>query len=129
MTTGAPTPEPILGLDGIGEETHLSVVGGDTRTAQLDVDLLCRRTVVVDHPDQAPDSGDLRIARAEGRYGDIDFACDAAGRVMTIGDAAMGSLERLRGRGAIAYFTGLAAQDLHAAAVAYRRVVLGKDEG
>ena len=84
---------------------------------------------MVDHPDQAPDSGDFRIAREEGRYAAIDFARDDAGRVMTIGDAALGRLERLRGRGAIAYFTGLAAQDLHAAVVAYRRVILGEAGG
>ena len=124
-----PTPEPILSAGAVGETTHLSVMGGDGRTAQLDLDLLCSRPVVVDHPDQAPDSGDFRIAREEGRYAAIDFARDDAGRVMTIGDAALGRLERLRGRGAIAYFTGLAAQDLHAAVVAYRRVILGEGEG
>ena len=57
------------------------------------------------------------------RYDEIGFVRDREGRVQTIGDAALGRLEHLRGEGTVAYFTGMAVQDLHAAATAYERIV------
>ncbi len=101
-----PTPGPILGSGDIPADVHLSVMGGDSRTVQLDLDLLCSRAVVVDHPDQARESGEFRVALERNRYGEIGFARDGEGRALTVGDAALGRLEGLRGKGAIAYFTG-----------------------
>jgi len=117
-----PTPTPVLGLGDLAADVHLSVIGGDPRTVQVDLDVLCARQVVVDHPDQARRSGDFRVADELGRYEAIGFARDAAGRVMTVGDAALGRLERLRGKGAVSYFTGMAVQDLHAAAMVWERM-------
>ncbi len=122
VLAAVPTPRPILGLGVIGAGVHLSVMGGDSRTVQLDLDLLCSRQVVVDHPDQVRKSGEFLAAAEQNRYEEIGFVRNAEGRVQTVGDAALGNLEGLRERGTIAYFTGMAAQDLHAAAVAYERI-------
>jgi ornithine cyclodeaminase/alanine dehydrogenase-like protein (mu-crystallin family) len=121
VLAAVPTGEPILKADDLRPDAHLSIMGGDSRTLQLDPGLLRARPVVVDEPEQAAQSGEFRAAREAGRYGDIRFAGDAQGRRLTIGDAANGRLERLRGQGAIAYFTGLAAQDLCAAVMVYER--------
>ena len=53
----------------------------------------------------------MRLARVEGRQA-------------TIGDAALGRLASLRGQGVIAYFTGLAVQDLHASLTVLSRLGL-----
>jgi ornithine cyclodeaminase/alanine dehydrogenase-like protein (mu-crystallin family) len=79
------------------------------------------REVVADHPEQVLKSGDFLLA---GLGGDR-FAADGAGRALTIGDAALGRLEDRRGRGAIAYFTGMAIQDLMAAVRVYELVAGG----
>ena len=46
---------------------------------------------------------------------------------MTIGDAALGRLDALRGKGPIVYFTGMAIQDIHAAATVYERTIGTRD--
>jgi ornithine cyclodeaminase/alanine dehydrogenase-like protein (mu-crystallin family) len=122
VLAAVPTRTPILGSADLKPGAHLSVMGGDARTAQLDFDLLRTRPVVVDHPDQAARSGEFVAAREAGRGEEVRFVKDDGGRVLTVGDAANGRLEHLRGKGAVAYFTGLAAQDLHAAVTVYERV-------
>jgi ornithine cyclodeaminase/alanine dehydrogenase-like protein (mu-crystallin family) len=123
VLSAVPTPAPVLMARDVRPDAHLSVMGGDARTAQLDLDLLRTRPVVVDHPDQAANSGEFRAAQEAGRSAEIQFFRDAQGRVLTVGDAANGRLRRLRGRGAVAYLTGLAVQDLHAAVMVYERVM------
>lgn len=118
VLTAVPTPRPILGLRDVADAVHLSVIAGDPRTAQLDDGLLRSREVVADHPEQVLKSGDFLLAGLDGDR----FAADGAGRAHTIGDAALGRLEDRRGRGAIAYFTGMAIQDLMAAVQVYERV-------
>lgn len=118
VMTAVPTPRPILGPRDVGDAVHLSVIAGDPRTAQLDPGLLSSREVVADHPEQVLKSGDFLLAG----LGVDRFAADGEGRVLTIGDAALGRLEDRRGRGAIAYFTGMAIQDLMAAVQVYERV-------
>ena len=119
VLTAVPTPGPILGRSDIADGVHLSVIAGDPRTAQLTPELLRSREVVADHPEQALKSGDFLSAG----LGRDRFATDREGRVRTIGDAALGLLEDRRGQGAIAYFTGMAIQDLMAAVAVYERVV------
>ena len=117
VLTAVPTPRPILGRPDVDDAVHLSVIAGDPRTAQLDPGLLSSREVVADHPEQVLKSGDFLLAGLGGER----FATDGEGRVLTIGDAALGRLEDRRGRGAIAYFTGMAIQDLMAAARVFER--------
>ncbi len=121
VLTAVPTPRPILGRRDVADEAHLSVIAGDPRTAQLEAGLLRSREVVADHPDQVLKSGDFLLAG----LGEDRLAANCEGRVLTIGDAALGRLEDRRGRGAIAYFTGMAIQDLMAAVQVYERVAGG----
>jgi ornithine cyclodeaminase/alanine dehydrogenase-like protein (mu-crystallin family) len=116
VITTVPTPEPILGLGMLRPDAHLSVVGGDPRTVQLDLDLLTDRQVIVDHPEQARQSGDF--LRYADRLADIRFA-SFEGREAHIGDAALGRLSGDDGVGHVTYFTGMGIQDLHAAYTAY----------
>ena len=116
--TCVPTPEPIL--RDAADHVHISVLGGDGRTTQLQPGLLKRRIVVADHAEQVLLSGEFLALR------DLDetprWAKNSAGQISTIGHAALGQLEHLRGQGSIAYFSGLAIQDIHAAATAWRKL-------
>ena len=111
VLAAVPTPEPILRA--LPAEMHVSVIGGEARTEQLDPALMLGREVVADHPEQAKKSGDFLALRNR----EVAWVRDASGRVQTIGDAALGRLEDRRGTGTIAYFMGMAIQDLHAAAM------------
>lgn len=116
--TCVPTPEPIL--NDAADHVHISVLGGDGRTTQLQPALLKRRIVVADHAEQVLLSGEFLALR------DMDqtprWAKNSAGQISTIGHAALGELEHLRGQGSIAYFSGLAIQDIHAAATAWEKL-------
>lgn len=116
--TCVPTPEPIL--RDAADHVHISVLGGDGRTTQLQPALLKRRIVVADHAEQVLLSGEFLALR------ELDetprWAKNSAGQISTIGHAALGQLEHLRGQGSIAYFSGLAIQDIHAAATAWRKL-------
>ena len=116
--TCVPTPEPIL--NNAEDHVHISVIGGDRRSTQLQPELLKRRFVVADHAEQVRLSGEFLALR------DMDetprWAKNSAGQISTIGHAALGQLEHLRGQGGIAYFSGLAIQDIHAAATAWGKL-------
>lgn len=113
-----PTPEPIL--NDAESHVHISVIGGDRRTTQLRPGLLKRRFVVADHAEQVRLSGEFLALRDGGET--PRWAKNSAGRILTIGHAALGQLEHLRGQGSIAYFSGMAIQDVHAAATAWRKL-------
>ncbi len=119
VLAAVPTPRPILGRSDVAGTVHLSVIAGDPRTTQLAPELLCSREVVADHPEQALKSGDFLSAG----LGEERFTANGEGKVLTIGDAALGRLEDRRGRGTIAYFTGMAIQDLMSAVQVYERTV------
>lgn len=123
VLTAVPTPRPVLVTGDMPENAHISVMGGDSRTVQLETELLRSRLVVVDHLHQARKSGEFQAVLENGHYGKILFARDREGRIQTIGDAALGRLEHQRNQGSVAYFTGMAVQDLHIAAVAYERIL------
>lgn len=113
VLAAVPTPRPILSLADLGKTTVLSVMGGDSRTRQLAPEILEGMGVLVDHLEQAEKSGDFCDALEDGRFERIALARGHQGQVLTIGDAASGRLGASRPR--LAYFTGLAVQDLCAA--------------
>jgi ornithine cyclodeaminase/alanine dehydrogenase-like protein (mu-crystallin family) len=120
--TSVPTPRPILNEQDLPEGVHLTVIAGDPRTSQLFPELIQSREVVVDHIEQSKKSGDfLAVVKAGKR---VRMAKDSKGNVLTIGDAATGRLEERRGKGLVAYFTGMALQDLHAGVTILRRLGL-----
>lgn len=112
VITAVPTPKPILDASMLKPDAHLSVVAGDPRTVQLDVNILIDRPVVVDEPSQARKSGDF--VEYEDQVGGFNLI-QYDGREATIGDAALDRLAEHRGTGCVTYFTGMAVQDLHAA--------------
>ena len=121
VLTAVPTPRPIIDSAAIEEKVCLAVMGGDSRTRQVAPDLLERVGVVVDQLRQAEDSGEFAHARQMGRFEQIDLARNAAGEVLDIGDAACGRIERGENGPQLAYFTGLAVQDMCAGVMVYER--------
>lgn len=117
-----PTPQPILGLADLGPRTLLSVMGGDSRTRQLEPDVMAASTVLVDHPEQVQKSGEFVFARASSPPDQIRLARGQGGQVLTIGDAACQRLPAGEARPRLAYFTGLAVQDLCTAVALYERL-------
>ena len=122
VLTAVPTPEPILGESDVAAAETIAVIAGDSRTCQVRADLLQGRRVVVDVLAQAQKSGDFRRARERGEEEQIALARNDEGAVLTLGDAACGRVPRGRG---VAYLTGMAAQDLCAAAMIHEALARG----
>jgi alanine dehydrogenase len=122
VLTAVPTPRPVLTRADVAEDALVCAIAGDPRTNQLGMDLLCSRQVVVDQAEQARNSGDFVAAASAGRAGDVQFERGDDGREMTMGDAALGRLDHMRGTGSICYLTGMAVQDLHAAVTVMTRL-------
>ncbi len=120
VLTAVPTPRPILQESDLATVDHLVVVAGDSRTRQVEPEILEGRQVVVDLLAQAEKSGEFRWAEREGRRGRIRLARAADGAVLTIGDAACGRVPS--GRSAV-YLTGMGAQDLCAAVMVYEKLM------
>ena len=118
LLSAVPTPEPILDIRATEAIDYLVVVGGDSRTRQVENAVLEKRPVLVDLWEQASVSGEFRWAQDTGTVGQIALALGEDGRVLTVGDAAQGDVQLARG---CVYLTGIAAQDLCAAAVVYER--------
>jgi alanine dehydrogenase len=129
ILTAVPTPQPIVRLDHLDERVCLAVIGGDSRTRQVAAEVLEQIGVLVDHLDQARESGEFRHALETGRFARIGLTRRADGEVLDIGDAACGRLEPGRDWPRLAYFTGMAAQDLCAAAMVYERCAEGEGTG
>jgi len=116
--TSVPTPNPILA--DIPDEVHISVMGGDGRTTQLEPILLTQRFVVPDHSRQVLKSGEF-IALDQ-MHRTPKWIKGPIGEILTVSNAALGQLENLRGQGTIVYFSGMAIQDVHAAATAWAKM-------
>ena len=116
--TSVPTPAPIL--TDVGDGVHISVIGGDGRTTQLEPGLLTRRFVVPDHGEQVLMSGEFLALRQ--RDETPRWVKGAGDEILDIGHAALGLMEHLRGQGSIAYSSGLAIQDVHAAAIVWEKI-------
>ena len=112
VLTAVPTPGPILTVEHVADTPVLAVMGGDSRTRQLAPEVLERFSVVADHMEQAGESGEFRYARESGVYERIRFAQTAEGRILNVGDAACGGLDKATEPPRVVYLTGLAAQDL-----------------
>lgn len=112
LFTAVPTPTPVILDRHLRSDMHLSVVGGDPRSFQVDPGVIRSRQVVPDHVEQARVSGDF-----------VEMPETLEDGALTMGDAALGRLSDLRGTGSICYLTGLAAQDLVAAAAVLERTV------
>ncbi|MDE2813932.1 MAG: hypothetical protein OXM01_12940 [Gemmatimonadota bacterium] len=121
VLTAVPTPQPILTAAALAEVPYLAVIAGDSRTCQLEPEVLCERTVVVDVLAQAQKSGEFRFAAEQGQVEQIALARNAESTVLDIGDAACGRLGTIAP--SAVYLTGMGAQDLCAAAMVSRRLL------
>lgn len=119
ILAAVPTPTPVLKKDMVDALTHISVLGGDQRTQQLEQDLFLSRRMVPDHAEQVLKSGEFLVAHQAGK--DMMWVKNASGDIQNVGHAALGHLENLRQVGAIVYFSGMAIQDVHAASVVWQR--------
>lgn len=117
ILAAVPTPEPILFLKDLPSRVCISVMGGDQRTTQIDSEILKKGVVVPDNLEQCKKSGEFKTALANGYFDKINFA-RVDGRIAHIGDAALGKLKPAQGI-TVAYFTGLAVQDIAAAKMVY----------
>lgn len=113
-----PTPVPIV--RDLDANVHISVMGGDARTTQLEPKLLRRRFVLPDHREQVLNSGEFIALEQMGET--PQWVKGPNERIHTVGDAALGCIEKLRGKGVIVYFSGMAIQDVHAAATAWQKL-------
>jgi ornithine cyclodeaminase len=108
--------EPLLRADWIRPGTHLACMGTDTRGKQeVDAALLARAQVFTDEVAQSVSIGEAQHAVAQGLI--------AAGDVVAIGRVITGEHPGRRDAAAITLFdgTGVALQDLAAAAMALKR--------
>ena len=119
ILTAVPTPEPVLFFRDLPPRVHISVMGGDSRTAQLDSEILKKGVVIPDNLQQCQRSGEFKLALKRGYFDEINFA-QIDGRIAHIGDAALGKINPDKPI-TITYFTGLAIQDLHAAQMVYEK--------
>jgi len=119
ILTAVPTPQPILFLKDLPRRIYISVMGGDSRTTQLDSEILKKGLVVPDNQEQCRKSGEFKLALEKGYYNKINFA-QLNGRVANIGDAADGKLKPSADI-MVGYFTGLAVQDINAAKMVYEK--------
>lgn len=127
ILAAVPAPQPILSLAELSSSVLLSAMGGDSRTRQLAPEILEQVPLIVDHLDQAKNSGEFKFAQEQGRFERIEFARGETGQVLHIGDAACGRLPAGPGRPRQAYFTGLAVQDLCVAVALYERLLKEKE--
>ncbi len=113
-----PTAEPIIDVEQLGDIDSIVVIAGDSRTRQVTQQVLEGRPVIVDQYEQALTSGEFLWAAEQNRAEEIALVRDPEGKVMTVADAACG---RLPATGGTIYLTGMAAQDLCAAAYIHER--------
>lgn len=119
VLTAVPTPVPVIFYGDLPWPVLVSVMGGDSRTAQLDPEILRKALVVPDNLEQCKKSGEFKAAFAEGYFDKINFA-RRGDRAANIGDAASG-LVKPGPEITVAYFTGLAVQDVNAAKMIYKK--------
>ncbi|MDP3799845.1 MAG: NAD(P)-binding domain-containing protein [bacterium] len=119
ILTAVPTPEPILFFKDLPAGVFISAMGGDSRTTQLDKEIMTNAVVIPDNEEQCKKSGEFKEALAEGYYQDINLA-KVEDRTVNIGDASLGRI-KLDSRIKVAYFTGLAVQDINAAKMVYEK--------
>jgi alanine dehydrogenase len=114
LNTITPSRAPVVRAEQLLAHTHVNAMGADAPGKQeLSLDVLRSARVFVDDPNQALHSGEVNVPIHEGSYA----AEELAG---TLGDVIVGRVARGGGR-TIFDSTGLAIQDVAAAAAAFER--------
>jgi len=117
LSTVTPVEEPIVGLEDVGERTHVNAIGADAEGKHELADaLLEAATIVIDDHEQCTHSGEINVPYRAGTLSDADIHGE-------IGELVVGSKAGRTGETGITVFdsTGLAIQDVAAARVVYER--------
>ena len=115
-STITPVEDPILGLEDVGESTHVNAIGADAPgKRELTDAVLAEATLVIDDHEQCTHSGEINVPYQAGRLTDEDIAA-------TLGAVVAGDHPGRRAADGVTVFdsTGLAIQDVAAARVIYR---------
>ncbi|QLK24391.1 ornithine cyclodeaminase family protein [Natrinema zhouii] len=115
LSTVTPVEEPIVGLEDVGEKTHINAIGADAEGKhELADDLLQAARIVIDDHEQCTHSGEINVPYGEGSLTDADIHGE-------IGELVVGSKAGRTDETGITVFdsTGLAIQDVAAARVVY----------
>jgi len=118
VVTTTPVRSPIVKADFIRPGTHINAIGADARGKQeLDPAILKRARIVIDNWRQASHSGEINVALSKGIISKDDIYADI-GQIVTGKKPARDSDEQIT----IFDSTGLAIQDISAAARIYRKL-------
>ncbi|TYL39463.1 ornithine cyclodeaminase family protein [Natronococcus pandeyae] len=115
LSTVTPVRDPIVGLEDVGEHTHINAIGADAEGKhELADDLLLESTVVIDDHKQCTHSGEVNVPYNEGTLSDDDIHGE-------IGELVVGANSGRTEDTGVTVFdsTGLAIQDVAAAHVVY----------
>ncbi|WP_207586216.1 ornithine cyclodeaminase family protein [Halomontanus rarus] len=115
LSTVTPVEEPIVGLEDVGERTHVNAIGADAAGKhELTDELLETATIVIDDYEQCTHSGEINVPWSAGVLSDEDIYAE-------IGEIVVGTTAGRTDETGITVFdsTGLAIQDVAAAHVTY----------
>ncbi len=116
-STVTPVEEPIVGLEAVGDHTHVNAIGADAEGKhELEDALLEAATIVIDDHEQCTHSGEINVPYRAGTLTDADIHGE-------LGELVVGAKEGRTDETGITVFdsTGLAIQDVAAARVVYER--------
>jgi alanine dehydrogenase len=115
LSTVTPVRDPVVGLEDVGEHTHVNAIGADAEGKhELSDELLLESTVVIDDHKQCTHSGEVNVPYNEGTLSDEDIYGE-------IGELVVGEKAAREDDTGVTVFdsTGLAIQDVAAARVVY----------
>jgi len=123
LVTVTPSQTPLVHADWIRPGTHISAMGADDMGKQeLDVELIARASLWVDHPEQAVRIGEAQHAFRSGRITLEQLHGCTLGHLLAQPDCYNRSSEDIT----VFDSSGIAIQDIAAAYVAQRCVVAGR---
>ncbi|ELY50768.1 ornithine cyclodeaminase family protein [Natronorubrum bangense] len=115
LSTVTPVEDPIVGLEDVGDHTHVNAIGADAEGKhELADELLQAARIVIDDHEQCTHSGEINVPYHEGVLTDDDIHGE-------IGELVVGTKDGRTADIGVTVFdsTGLAIQDVAAAHVVY----------
>ncbi|MFU8868560.1 ornithine cyclodeaminase family protein [Natronococcus sp.] len=115
LSTVTPVRDPVVGLEDVGDHTHVNAIGADAEGKhELTDELLLESTIVIDDHKQCTHSGEVNVPYNEGTLTDDDIYGE-------IGELVVGQKAARTDDTGVTVFdsTGLAIQDVAAARVVY----------
>ncbi len=122
VISAVPSLTPIMAMEMISHSVIIAIIGGDSRTRQVDQLMLELIPILVDDWCQAQQSGEFIHAHNHHRENKLRISKHQNGSIMTIADLIAGKYSQAREKSLILYFTGMAILDLVTAALVYERM-------